>query len=78
MWHSESLVAACRIQLPDQGSNLGSIRWKLGILTTGLQEKFHKHIDFYFLHFQGVDVTFIYSTDPNKELPQTYGDFTFH
>ena len=49
-----------------------------GVLTTGLPEKFQKHTDFYFLHFQGVDVTFIYSTDPNKELPQTYGDFTFH
>ena len=43
MRHVESLVAAlellvaeCGIQFPDQGSNLGSLHWKSGVLASGL------------------------------------------
>ena len=34
-----SLVAACRIYIPDQGLNLGPLHWEGGVLTTGPAEK---------------------------------------
>ena len=30
-----SLVAACGVQLPDQGSKPGPLHWQHGVLTTG-------------------------------------------
>ena len=29
------LIAACGIQFPDQGANLGPLHWELGVLVTG-------------------------------------------
>ena len=34
-----SLVAACGISLPDQGSNLGPLHWEQSVLATGLPGK---------------------------------------
>ena len=34
-----SLVAACRIQFPDQGWNPGPLHWQHGVLTTGPPDK---------------------------------------
>ena len=39
IWLCWVLVVTCGIKFPDQGSNLGSLHWELGILTTGLSEK---------------------------------------
>ena len=33
-WHARSLVVACRIQFPDQGSNPGPLHWDRGVLAT--------------------------------------------
>ena len=33
--HAGSLVVACEIQFPDQGSNPGPLHWEHGISTTG-------------------------------------------
>ena len=44
---SRSLVAACRIQFSDQGSNLGSLHWNQGVLNTGLPGKSLKFLLFY-------------------------------
>ena len=35
MQHAGSLVSACGIQLPDQGSNLRPLCWERGVLATG-------------------------------------------
>ena len=35
LWHKESLVAACGIWLPDQGSNPGALHWEHGVSATG-------------------------------------------
>ena len=39
-WHVRSLVTACGIKFPDQGSNLGLLHWKHRVLATGLPGKF--------------------------------------
>ena len=40
----ELLVAACRIQFPDQGSNLSPLHWQHGVLATGPQGKSNSHL----------------------------------
>ena len=35
--HAGSLVATCSIQFPDQGLNLGPLRWERGVLAAGPQ-----------------------------------------
>ena len=37
--HAGSLVAACEIYFPEQGSNPGLLHWEPGVLTTGPQGK---------------------------------------
>ena len=35
LWHAGSLVAACGIKFPDQGSNPGPLHGEHGVLTSG-------------------------------------------
>ena len=35
LWSAGSLVSACGIWLPDQGSNLGPLHWEHRVLATG-------------------------------------------
>ena len=35
LWHAGSIVAACTIQFPDQGSNPGPLHWECRVLPTG-------------------------------------------
>ena len=43
------LVVGCGIQFPDQGLNLGPLRWEHGILATGPPGKTHQPNYFFFL-----------------------------
>ena len=39
LWHAGSLLIACGIWFPDQGSNLGPLHWEHRVLVTGLPGK---------------------------------------
>ena len=42
--HTNSLVVACGIQFPDQGSNPGPLHWEHGVPATGPPGKSQNHI----------------------------------
>ena len=39
LWHARSLLVACGIWSPNQGSNPGPLHWEHGVLVTGLPGK---------------------------------------
>lgn len=74
-WHAGSLITACGIKFPEQGSNLGLLHWKQRVLATGTTGEIPT---FYFktiLNLQKIKrrvwriLLYLLSKDPSQILP---------